>query len=66
MTSESQLDVVNGHGREESELSRLNGEAASGESVNAAYTVLNDTRKQGNGSISNTVTNAERRTFTDR
>ncbi|KAG6678086.1 hypothetical protein I3842_14G063100 [Carya illinoinensis] len=66
MTSECQLDVVNGHGREESELSRLNGEAASGESVNAAYTVLNDARKQGNGSISNTVTNAERRTFTDR
>jgi hypothetical protein len=65
MSSEFKLDVVS-HDFEESGLSSLNGEVALGERVNAAYEVLNDNLKQGNGSISNIATNAERRAFSDR
>ncbi len=65
MSSEFKLDVVS-HDFEESGLSSLKGEVALGERVNAAYEVLNDNLKQGNGSISNIATNAERRAFSDR
>jgi hypothetical protein len=67
MSAEFKLDVVNSHGIEESELiSSTNGEVTLNDRVNATYKAFNDIRKQGNGSITNIVTNAERRAFTDR
>ncbi|XP_062172027.1 GDP-mannose transporter GONST2-like [Alnus glutinosa] len=67
MSAEFKLDVVNSHGIEESELiSSRNGEVTLNDRVNATYKAFNDIRKQGNGSITNIVTNAERRAFTDR
>ena len=66
MSAEIKLDVVNSHGIEESELSSINGEVTLNDRVNATYKVFDHIRKQGNGSITNLVTNAERRAFTDR
>lgn len=65
MSSEFKVDVIS-HDFEESGLSSLNGEVTLAERVNEVYEVLNDNRKQGNGSISNIVTNTERRAFSDR
>lgn len=66
MSSEFKIGAVNGHGYEESELSSLNEEVTLGERPNATDTILDDIRKQGNGSVSNGMTNSERRAFTDR
>jgi hypothetical protein len=66
MSAKIKLDVVNSHDIEEFELSSINGEVTLNDRVNATYKVFNDIRKQGNGSITNLVTNAERRAFTDR
>ncbi|KAK7850499.1 gdp-mannose transporter gonst2, partial [Quercus suber] len=65
MSSEFKVDVIS-HDFEESGLSSLNGEVTLAERVNKVYEVLNDNRKQENGSISNIVTNTERRAFSDR
>ncbi|KAE8039239.1 hypothetical protein FH972_011667 [Carpinus fangiana] len=66
MSAEIKLDVVNSHGIEESELSSINGEVTLNDRVNATYKVFDSIHKQGNGSITDLVTNAERRAFTDR
>ncbi|XP_050239196.1 GDP-mannose transporter GONST2-like isoform X1 [Quercus robur] len=65
MSSEFKVDVIS-HDFEESGLSSWNGEVRLTERVNEVYEVLNDNRKQGNGSISNIVINTERRAFSDR
>ncbi|XP_075634603.1 GDP-mannose transporter GONST2-like isoform X1 [Castanea sativa] len=65
MSSEFKVDVIS-HDFEESGLSSLNGEVTLAERVNEVFEVLNVNRKQGNGSISNIVTNTERRTFSDK
>lgn len=66
MSADFKLDVVTSHDIEESELSSINGEVTLNDRVNATYKVFNDISKQGNGSITNNVTTAERRAFTDR
>ncbi|KAL4610222.1 hypothetical protein ACB092_08G036000 [Castanea dentata] len=65
MSSEFKVDVIS-HDFEESGLSSLNGEVTLAERVNEVFEVLNVNRKQGNGSISNIVTNTERRAFSDK
>ncbi|KAM3691631.1 hypothetical protein ACB098_08G028500 [Castanea mollissima] len=65
MSSEFKVDVIS-HDFEESGLSSLNGEVTLAERVNEVFGVLNVNRKQGNGSISNIVTNTERRAFSDK
>ena len=45
----------------ESELSSLNGKITLRERVNEVYKIFDGLRKQGNRSISNLATNAERR-----
>lgn len=65
MSSEFKVDVIS-HDFKESGLSSLNREVTLAERVNKVYEVLNDNRKQENGSIINIVTNTERRPFSDR
>ncbi|KAK9279775.1 hypothetical protein L1049_013457 [Liquidambar formosana] len=66
MSSDFGLDAVISHDCEEPEPSSLNGKVTLGEKVNAVYKILDGFRKQGNRSIRNISTNAERRTTSDR
>lgn len=66
MSSDTKLDIVISRDEIEPEIRPLNGERGLGETATAVYKIIDGFHTQGDRSLSNSGTNAERRAMNDR